>query len=247
MLFLHGFPNRSVDWVPLVQSLTGKRQFLCPDMIWTRALRFSAPAQSVGMGLALEHVGSMISVPRLHVVGHDLGGGIAWWLATLMGPRIASLTIFAASEPRSYLAASSDLEANGRRDYITRLLSEPDESPLAPEKFEHLKSEDEAVWAAVQAGLEATDPARVRAFYRNSMSGQALAAAANYQSPACPVLIVNGTNDRYFPDEIFEASAGQIGQGASRLSVADAGHFLHLTHAADLAAPLEQFWAASEA
>ena len=199
------------------------------------------------MGMAIEHLVSMIGVPRLHVVGHDLGGGIAWWLASLLGERIRSLTVLSAPEPRSYLAASAQLEAEGRRDYIKRLLSEPDDSPLEADKFVHLQDEGEVVWEAVQKGLLETVPERLRAFYRNSMSGPALAAAANYRSPLCPVLIVNGLDDRYFPDSLFDASAQQIGPSASRSVIDGAGHFPHLTHADRLAETLDQFWAASEA
>lgn len=247
VLFLHGFPNRSDDWTPLVQSLSDKREFFCPDMIWTTQVHLAAPPQGVGMGLAVEHLLSLITVPRLHLVGHDLGGGVAWWLATLLGERIKTLTILSAPEPRSYLAASAQLEAEGRRDYIKRLLSEPDESPFEAEKFAHLREEGAVVWEAVQKGLQETVPERLRAFYRNSMSGPALSAAANYQSPLCPVLIVNGADDRYFPDRLFDASARQIGPSARRLVMDGAGHFPHLIQAAKLAEALDQFWAASEA
>ncbi|MCY1656812.1 alpha/beta hydrolase [Dietzia sp. SL131] len=108
VLALHGFPESAREWERVAGDLV------------TQGVRVVAPMQrgySPGArphdvaDYAIEHlsadalaVADGLGLERVHVVGHDWGASVAWWLAAHHPDRVASLT--AISIP--HLAAFSD-------------------------------------------------------------------------------------------------------------------------------------------
>lgn len=108
---LHGFPETSWEWEPVAGILAGE------------GIRVVAPSQrgySPGArpgdvaDYAIEHLSSDVltvadhfGLERIHVLGHDWGASVAWWLAAHHPGRVATLT--AVSVP--HLGAFSDAVA----------------------------------------------------------------------------------------------------------------------------------------
>jgi pimeloyl-ACP methyl ester carboxylesterase len=61
-----------------------------------------------------------LSVPRVHVVGHDWGAAIAWVLAAAHPERVASLTCLSVGHPGAFAAAGL---AQARRSWYTLLFN----------------------------------------------------------------------------------------------------------------------------
>jgi pimeloyl-ACP methyl ester carboxylesterase len=109
MLLLHGFPQTSACWTPLLETLAAAGyRAVAPDQrgyapkarpTTVRAYRMPelvtdvlAPADRLGAG-------------TFHLVGHDWGGVVAWRLAGQQPDRLAILTAISTPHPRAFARA----------------------------------------------------------------------------------------------------------------------------------------------
>jgi pimeloyl-ACP methyl ester carboxylesterase len=65
----------------------------------------------------------------------------------------------------------------------------------------------------LRATVRRTDPARLRALYRNTLTPQALRVAAQFPGVRCTTLVCYGTDDPYFPPEFYTRSVACSGPG----------------------------------
>jgi pimeloyl-ACP methyl ester carboxylesterase len=105
VLLLHGFPQTSACWTPLLEALgaAGYRA-VAPDQ------RGYSPAARPGAVRAYrtrELVADVLAIAdrlgarRAHLVGHDWGGVVAWSLAGRHPERVATLTAVSTPHPRA--------------------------------------------------------------------------------------------------------------------------------------------------
>lgn len=96
VVLLHGFPELAVSWAPLAARLEHRWDLWIPDLrgygqSWApqkrRAYRLSRLREDV---LA---VVAKTGAERVHLVGHDWGGAIAWEFAGRHAEQVASLTV----------------------------------------------------------------------------------------------------------------------------------------------------------
>lgn len=96
VVLLHGFPELAVSWAPLAARLDPRWDLWIPDLrgygqSWApperRAYRLSRLREDV---LALV---AATGADRVHLVGHDWGGAIAWEFAGRHPERLASLSV----------------------------------------------------------------------------------------------------------------------------------------------------------
>lgn len=111
VLALHGFPETAWEWEPVAEILVEAGiRVVAPNQ-----RGYSSGARPRGIDdYAIEHlsadvldVADHVGVDRIHVLGHDWGASVAWWLAAHHADRVASLT--AVSVP--HLGAFSDAVA----------------------------------------------------------------------------------------------------------------------------------------
>lgn len=108
---LHGFPETAWEWEPLAGILVEAGiRVVAPNQ---RGYSSGARPREVS-DYAIEHLGAdvlavaeHVGLDRIHVLGHDWGASVAWWLAAHHPGRVASLT--AVSVP--HLGAFSDAVA----------------------------------------------------------------------------------------------------------------------------------------
>ncbi|RUL87957.1 alpha/beta fold hydrolase [Tautonia sociabilis] len=95
VLLLHGIPTWGYLWQGLLPALSGPHRVLVPDLLgfgysdrrdcFDRSIGRQAELIDAWLGkLGLEHI---------HVVGHDIGGGVALRLATLFPRRVSRLAL----------------------------------------------------------------------------------------------------------------------------------------------------------
>jgi pimeloyl-ACP methyl ester carboxylesterase len=113
VLLLHGFPEDRQSWDPVADRLVdaGLRT-LAPDQ---RGYSPRArPAEPYPQAYALTELADdalalldAAGVERVHLVGHDWGGGLAWMLAGAHPDRVATLTVLSTPHPAALRRAAT--------------------------------------------------------------------------------------------------------------------------------------------
>ncbi|MFD4180122.1 alpha/beta fold hydrolase [Rhodococcus sp. NPDC058514] len=96
VVLLHGFPETLACWRPITPLLTAAGvRVIAPSQ-----RGYSPGARPVGVEhYAIEHLAAdvlgimdALGLASAHIVGHDLGGSVAWWLAAHHPGRVETLT-----------------------------------------------------------------------------------------------------------------------------------------------------------
>jgi pimeloyl-ACP methyl ester carboxylesterase len=103
VVLLHGFPQSSRTWAPVVPALhdAGLRT-LAPDLRGYSPRARPAGRSAYRMREIADDVATLMDaaqVDRAHVVGHDWGGAAAWATASRHVDRVSSLTILSTPHP----------------------------------------------------------------------------------------------------------------------------------------------------
>ncbi len=134
VVLLHGFPATRVAWDAVVTALTGAGyRVLAPDQrgyspgaqpVGRRAYRMSELVDDV---LALYKV---VGADRMHLVGHDWGGAVAWALAARCPQVLHTLTVVGTPHPRAFRRALLTSTQALRSSYMLFF-----QLPRLPERF----------------------------------------------------------------------------------------------------------------
>ena len=123
VLALHGFPESAWEWETVAEDLVGRGVRVIAPM----QRGYSRGARPDGVqNYAIEHlsddalaVADSFGLERAHVLGHDWGASVAWWLAAHHPDRLASLTAISIPHLAAFSAAiESDPEQQARSAYF---------------------------------------------------------------------------------------------------------------------------------
>jgi pimeloyl-ACP methyl ester carboxylesterase len=109
VVLLHGFPQTSACWTPLLETLAAAGyRAVAPDQRGyspkarpTRVQDYRMPELVADVVAIADRLGAA----RLHLVGHDWGGVVAWMLAGRHPDRVATLTAVSTPHPRAFARA----------------------------------------------------------------------------------------------------------------------------------------------
>lgn len=96
VLCLHGFPELAVSWRDQVAWLSDAYRVVAPDMRGYGGSEAPTRVRDYTMDLLVRDVVELIDalgVDKVHLVGHDWGGAIAWEFAQRHGDRLHSLAV----------------------------------------------------------------------------------------------------------------------------------------------------------
>jgi pimeloyl-ACP methyl ester carboxylesterase len=109
VVLLHGFPQTSACWTPLLEALAAAGyRAVAPDQrgyspeARPTAVRAYRLPKLVADVLAVAY---WLGAARIHLVGHDWGGVVAWRLAGWHPDRVATLTAVSTPHPRAFARA----------------------------------------------------------------------------------------------------------------------------------------------
>src|SRR5919109_4099069 len=115
VVLLHGFPQTSACWTPLLESLAAAGyRAVAPDQ---RGYSPRARPATVAAYRLPELVADVLAMAdrlgteRIHLVGHDWGGVVAWRLAGQHPERVATLTALSTPHPRAFARALVGVQA----------------------------------------------------------------------------------------------------------------------------------------
>lgn len=123
VLALHGFPETAWEWQQVAELLTREGIRVVAPL----QRGYSAGARPVEVGLYdIEHLAAdalavldHLGLRRAHVVGHDWGASVAWWLAGRHPGRISTLTAVSVPHLEAFAdALASDADQQARSAYF---------------------------------------------------------------------------------------------------------------------------------
>lgn len=109
VMLLHGWPDTADLWRHQVPALVADHyRVLAPDLRGFGASSRPAGTQAYDMAHMVGDVIGVLdhlSIPRVHLVGHDWGAAISWMTAALLPDRVASLTALSVGHPTAFRTA----------------------------------------------------------------------------------------------------------------------------------------------
>ena len=110
ILFLHGFPEGSWSWHGVLDTqLLDSYQLVAPDQRgYNRSSQVSGEGAYAIDALAGDMIALLATITctacNVHLVAHDWGGVVAWWLAASYPQRFNSLTILNDAHPLGWIS-----------------------------------------------------------------------------------------------------------------------------------------------
>ncbi len=106
VLLLHGFPDTADMWASQIEALhAAGYRCLAPDMLGCgqsdmapRARDYHARLIASDHAALLDHLG----IQKAHVVGHDLGAVVAWFMAAYFPQRVGRMVVMSVGHPTAY-------------------------------------------------------------------------------------------------------------------------------------------------
>lgn len=129
VLALHGFPESAWEWTCVAEILARRGVRVLAPM----QRGYSPGARPDGVeAYAIEHLAAdalavmdRFGLDRAHLLGHDWGACVAWWLAAHHADRVASLTAISVPHLRAFGdAVASDPDQQARSAYFGLLRQE---------------------------------------------------------------------------------------------------------------------------
>jgi pimeloyl-ACP methyl ester carboxylesterase len=109
VMLLHGWPDTAGLWRHQVPALVADHyRVLAPDLRGFGESSRPAEIQAYDMSHMVGDVIGVLdhlSIPRVHLVGHDWGAAISWMTAALVPDRVASLTALSVGHPIAFRTA----------------------------------------------------------------------------------------------------------------------------------------------
>jgi pimeloyl-ACP methyl ester carboxylesterase len=215
VLYLHGVPTSSDDWVAFLRRTGG----LAPDLpgFGRTSKRADQDFTLAGYDRFVEAFLDHVEVERVRLVVHDWGAaGLLW--AQRFPERVERLVVI----------AGVPLLPGHRWHPIARAYRMPLAGELAIGLSTRWAARRVLPRAVVDHAWEHFDQGTQRAvlrLYRSSPEDALARAGLNLGRVACPALVVWGDRDRFIPAGFADAYAAALGGTADVLHLPDAGHW----------------------
>jgi pimeloyl-ACP methyl ester carboxylesterase len=256
VLLIHGIGDSSVTWRSVIPQLARNHTVIAPDLLGHGASDKPRADYSIaGYANAMRDLLSVLGIDRATVVGHSLGGGVAMQFAYQYPERCERVVLVSTGGVGKEVNPLLRIASAPNADLVLPLLSV------------------RATRAAVRLGLSALealetdigrdadnflrvfdalpDAASRRAFVRTLRAvvdwrGQVITMLDRcYLTREKPTLIVWGTRDPIIP--FGHALTAHAAMPWSQLEAFDgAGHFPHITHAADFLDVVGRFFSSTK-
>jgi len=247
VVLLHGFPDLSYGWRHVLPDLATDHRVLAPD---TRGYGATdKPASGYGMREMAGDVAAFIAATNeadglppetpVHLVAHDWGAAVGWWVAMDHPELLLSYTGISVPHPLAWHEAlEEDRQQRRRARYQDALASKPAAGYLAGlgrggfariyrgdlVRPEAVTDEDLAVYAAAFAGRDDWDPP-LRYYRRLQSDGETIVEQA--RAVPVPALVLWGAQDRFLFARQAPRSCAFVAPGPCEVEVfEDAGHWV---------------------
>ena len=250
VVLVHGFPDLSWGWREVISELATDHRVLAPD---TRGYGATdRPETGYGMRemagdlaefvLASSRADGLPAETPAHLVAHDWGAAVGWWVAIDHPDRLLSYTAISVPHPLAWhQALQEDREQRRRAAYQKQLASPPAAGFLAGMGRRRLarlyrgnlvrpEAVTEQELDAYGAAFDTVDDWRppLRYYQRLERDGEEIVAQAE-AAPAVPVpvLVLWGARDRFLLARQASRCCAFVSPGPCEVEVfEDAGHWV---------------------
>jgi pimeloyl-ACP methyl ester carboxylesterase len=229
VLYLHGVPTSSADWVPFLARGGG----YAPDLpgFGRSGKRGDRDYSMHGLATFVQRFVDMVELDRVTLVVHDWGAvGLLW---AMREPQRVERLVLINAVPllagyrwhrtariwRTPIVGELAMGAVSRRS-IRRALRQSDG-----------KAPSEALVEAILADFDQGTQRAILRLYRSGSPPALARAGIGLGEIECPALIVWGDRDRYIDGRFAQAYADALGGPTEISHVADGGHWPWLDHA----------------
>jgi pimeloyl-ACP methyl ester carboxylesterase len=224
VLLLHGFPETSFEWKAQLPMLAaaGYRAVAPDQRGYARGARPAEPSAYLIDFLVDDVIGfaDALGAERFHLVGHDWGGAIAWYVAGRRGDRLHTLTVVSTPHPVPFARSIREGEQREKSEYMIMLRSD--------EAEETFLGNDAAMLQSLYAGSGLHDADAAAEYVRVLREPGALTGGLNYyrantfEEPLGPITVptmyVWSTDDIALGREAAEGTAACV-EGPYRFEV----------------------------
>lgn len=225
IVFLHGFPEFCGVWSRQVTYFAQHNLTIAPDLRGCNlsdkpqgARHFSIDALASDVVAVLDQ----LTCAPATLVGHDIGGMAAWWVAANMPERVNGLIQLSSPHPADYLAfrANHPELHNYWNDMLDGKISE-----LTAERLTFWAREEER--AELLAALRRSDFAAICSIYRMCLGRDCLQQWLELPKIDVPSLLIYGEADEFIPPEAYANTQERFARPARIAKFPEGGHFLH--------------------
>ncbi len=180
VLLLHGFPQSSLSWLPVMRSLAAAGyRAVAPDQRGYSSGARPGDVAAYGVSQLVSDVlaiADTMQMDRFDLVGHDWGGMVAWVAAARHPGAVRSLTVVSTPHPGALAAAlssgDSDQAARSAYVHVFRRQAEPERMLLG----------DDGLGEGLRAMFTATglEESQAREYVSLMQSPGAMTAALNW-------------------------------------------------------------------
>jgi pimeloyl-ACP methyl ester carboxylesterase len=224
VLLLHGFPETSYEWraqLPVLAA-AGYRAVAPDQRGYAEGARPSAVDDYRIEHLARDTIGfaDALGADRFHLVGHDWGGALAWYVGGNHGDRLKTLTVVSTPHPTPFAASIAGGEQREKSSYMVWF-----RESSAEQRF---LENDAALLRAVYSGTGFHDDEAVAEYVRAFRDGAGLTGglnwyrANNFRAPIGPITVptmyVWSTDDVALGAEAAHATASHC-EGPYRFEI----------------------------
>lgn len=236
VILLHGFPESSRMWTPLLPVLAeAGYRVLAPDQ---RGYSPGARPEGIdnyryaNLASDVTALADAVGFERFHLVGHDWGAGAGWAVVARSPERIVSWAALSVPHVAAFGRAIREDEDQAKRSTYITFFQQPGvaEAALSANDFEGLKN----VWSASSEEEKAdylalfSQPGALTAalnWYRGSRGIDPDDPEVQFGDVTTPTLLVWGNQDQAIGRKGVEDAAAYM-KGPYKFVELDAGHWL---------------------
>ena len=246
VVLLHGFPEYWNVWRHQITDLSRDHCVIAPDL---RGFNLSDKPKGIEQYSAAAVAGDVLNVvselglEKVALVGHDIGGMIAWWIATYAPERVDRLAVLSAPHPFEYLAARELPRQREASRYLDRMLNSKC-ARLDPERLTFWLIDDQDR-AELEVAIRRSDADAVASYYKCNLSPVSPFLNVDMPRVGCPTLLIYGPDDPYIVPDAYSRTDHWVDGPLTVKIVTGKGHFLHHSAVDTVNAQLRRWLGAS--
>lgn len=247
VVLLHGFPEYWNVWRHQIADLSRDHCVIAPDL---RGFNLSDRPNGVEQYSAAVVARDVLCIlADLHVdkaalVGHDIGGMIAWWIASYHPHRVERLALLSAPHPVEYVIGRRNPTQREASSYVDELLDSAAADLLRPERLSFW-IEDRQLRAELEEALTRSDLQAAANYFRANLFDQSELFTAGMPRVSCRTLVLYGSEDRFVLRFNYQRTHLWVEGPLTIKELAGEGHFIHHDAAVAVTTELRKWLAAA--
>lgn len=246
IILLHGFPEYWGVWSQQIEVLARDHLVIAPDMRGFNLSDQPSPIADYSASATASDILAIVArlnLPQVTIIGHDIGGMTAWWLASQYPDLVERLIILSSPYPGGYLQWRDQPQNAERSSYVDQLISNQALDWLQPQRLSGWVT-DEGARHGLEEALGRSSLELIRGYYRANLCDSARHSWENLSPVSCPTLVIYGEHDPFLPVSSFHNTAQWVNASLTFEEIAGHGHYLH-TSASQAVSDTIRHWLAA--